>query len=79
MSFSASNVWGISDDGKIVGTAFASDGGTYAVLWTPVPEPSAWQIVACMVVAAIIRARRRYGLWKDSKNHVAIRIKPQII
>jgi hypothetical protein len=58
-NFTSSNASGIADDGTIIGTAEA-DSGSYAVLWTPIPEPSAGVLFACgMVAAAVSRHRSR--------------------
>ena len=61
-TFFASNAWGISDNGTIVGTAFATEGGTYAVLWTPVPEPGSWALFACGLAFTMIMHTRRLNI-----------------
>jgi hypothetical protein len=54
----ASTAWGIADNSTIVGTAFDPFGGTYAILWTPVPEPHSLALIACSVMLAFIRRAR---------------------
>jgi hypothetical protein len=58
-AFVESYAQGIADNGTIVGWAQAG-GVDYAVLWTPIPEPSAAALFACGAIAvAIIRHRKR--------------------
>jgi hypothetical protein len=58
INFTESNAAAIASDGSIVGTA--GDGiSTYAVLWTPVPEPSTAVCLACgLAIASMVCWKR---------------------
>jgi hypothetical protein len=57
-SFSFSQAGDIADNGQITGIAYNTTGQYYAVLWTPVPEPSDW-LLAAVSLPMIIRSRGR--------------------
>jgi hypothetical protein len=58
--FVSSYAFDIADDGSIVGQATDQNGNFFAVLWTPVPEPSSCALVLCdIAVTSILSARRR--------------------
>jgi uncharacterized membrane protein len=53
---------GISDNGVIVGYAYSRYhlGDSYAVLWTPVPEPRSCALIGCgLVMMHLMSIRRR--------------------
>ena len=65
--FTGSLATGISDTGSIVGYAFYTSGNTYAVLWTPVPEPTTCALIVVGIgVASLARERRRHRTWHES-------------
>lgn len=48
----------VAENGTIVGYAKTIDGTSYAVLWTPIPEPSLFAMLVCVVCrAALVRTR----------------------
>ena len=56
LSFIGSVAEGVSENGAIVGYVFDPNFNAYAVLWTPVPEPSSFAILtAALAVAPIFR------------------------
>jgi uncharacterized membrane protein len=57
--FTSSFATGISDNGLIVGTAENED-GAYAVLWTPIPEPSTGVLIGCAVISIGSALRHNY-------------------
>jgi hypothetical protein len=48
---------GIEGNGSIVGYGRESNGMHYAILWTPVPEPSAWTLLSFGMMGVALRAR----------------------
>jgi hypothetical protein len=58
--FTESEAEDIADNGSIVGHAAEANGRVYAVLWTPVPEPSslALTIGAAVMVCTLMRSRQ---------------------
>ena len=57
--FTQSVATSISDDGAIVGYAFGDIGGTYAILWTPVPEPTSCALLlGGFFVVSLLGSRR---------------------
>ncbi len=52
---------GINDQGVVVGWSVFSS-GSEATLWQPVPEPSAFAVLACGLVGTLIQTRRRRSL-----------------
>jgi uncharacterized membrane protein len=57
--FAYSYANGISDNGTIVGAAYDAYNFYYAVMWTPVPEPTAFALILCGALVASFRRRRR--------------------
>jgi hypothetical protein len=56
-NFTSSVANGVADNGTIVGTAY--DGNhNYAVLWTPIPEPSSFALLTLAAPAMMVRRRR---------------------
>jgi uncharacterized membrane protein len=49
---------GIESNGSIVGYGRDSNGDHFAILWTPVPEPSAWTLVSFGMMGVALRSRR---------------------
>jgi hypothetical protein len=49
---------GIDSNGSIVGYGEDSNGVEYAILWTPVPEPSAWTLLWLGMMGVALRSRR---------------------
>jgi uncharacterized membrane protein len=59
-AFTDSYAYAITDDGTIVGRALDANSVIYAIVWTPVPEPSSCELAtSCLVVIGIMCARRR--------------------
>ncbi|HEY4234923.1 MAG TPA: hypothetical protein VGM76_15935 [Lacipirellulaceae bacterium] len=57
ITFKYSEANGVDSNGTIVG--YGSDGShNYAVMWTPVPEPSTW-VMICVGAVIVIRSPRR--------------------
>jgi hypothetical protein len=54
-----SNASDIAPNGQIVGTAYDADFNAYAVLWTPIPEPSSSVICAIALVSTLMGRRIR--------------------
>ena len=55
----ASRAEGIRSDGTIVGTATGSDLNSYAVVWSPVPEPAPWRWLSVRCSSSCRASRRR--------------------
>jgi probable HAF family extracellular repeat protein len=53
-----SQATGINADGSIIGYAYDASGKSYAVLWTPVPEPSTIALMLVLCGAGSMSARR---------------------
>jgi hypothetical protein len=61
-TFEASRSFSIADNGAIVGEALSTQGLYYAVLWTPVPEPTSCTLVVCGFAAVYaFRSRHRHS------------------
>jgi probable HAF family extracellular repeat protein len=57
-TFTGSLATGISDTGSIVGYASDARGNTYAVLWTPVPEPATLVLLMFAAAGGCLRRSR---------------------
>jgi hypothetical protein len=55
LRFHGSEAWGVADNGTIVGTAY-TDQSSYAVMWTPILEPSTFSL---LTIATAILGRCR--------------------
>ncbi len=49
----------INDNGQIAGDLLLVDGAPMAAMWNPVPEPSAFAVLACGLVGILSRTRKR--------------------
>ncbi|MGI6295626.1 MAG: hypothetical protein ACOX3G_06020 [Armatimonadota bacterium] len=49
----------INDNGQIAGDLLLVDGAPMAAMWNPVPEPSAFAVLACGLVGILTRTRKR--------------------
>lgn len=59
--YSGAGAFALNNSGQVVGEAWGG-GAHMAVLWQPVPEPSAFVVLACGLVGILTRTRKRRSL-----------------